>query len=304
MLDEQELKQLETQLHVRQGDIETFQSFVTDMLKTAQVKQEPDSAEHVTPVKQMSAHSTHSSNSVERLRGVDMRKSDLADSVALPKDKEQLGLQMKEIALQIKTAMLEFEGMKAELRKEIKKAKRRNTRLPVYSDDETDRQSECSSKYSDSVSSHGTFLYSSRDSVNSIHTEPKATPSKRMTSPSHHGDREKFSFTAKELNTLLNNRSDELPRKEPNVFSGSVYDYPMWKKSFDALIERKVSVAADRLYYLGRYTSGEAKEAIKCLLLQDTDEAYTKAKKLLADRYGNKWPLQRCIERRSMTGPQ
>ena len=44
---------------------------------------------------------------------------------------------------------------------------------------------------------------------------------------------------------------------------------------------------SQRLYYLGKYTTGEPKEAISGLLLLETSDAYKQAKKILSDRYGN-----------------
>lgn len=41
------------------------------------------------------------------------------------------------------------------------------------------------------------------------------------------------------------------------------------------------------MYYLGKYTAGEPKEAISGLLLLETAEAYKQAKKILSDRFGN-----------------
>ncbi|XP_070565729.1 uncharacterized protein [Ptychodera flava] len=304
MLNEQGVIQCETLLHERREDIETFQSFVTDILKTPRVKAEPANAEHIVPVTQMRAHSRHSSSSVTRLQGVDRRKPNSKDSVALLKESNEMGWRMKELELQMKMALFEVKEMTAELKKEIKKVRRRNTRIPVYSDAETDCRRKCSLRYSNSISSRMTSLHSSRDNVNSIHTEPEITQSKCMMSPSCHGNEKIFSFTAKELHNLLKILSHEPPRREPDVFSGSVYDYPMWIDSFDALIERKTSIAADRLFYLDKYTSGEPKEAIRYLLLQDTDDAYRKAKKILADRYGNNIAVAQIYRKRIYDWPQ
>ncbi|XP_063585584.1 uncharacterized protein LOC134762997 [Penaeus indicus] len=81
--------------------------------------------------------------------------------------------------------------------------------------------------------------------------------------------------------------SDSLPRPEPEVFKGDILQYSMWVKSFDTLIESKTKVAAERMYYLSKYTDGEAKEVISGLLLLDSTEAYSKARKLLKQRFGN-----------------
>ena len=63
----------------------------------------------------------------------------------------------------------------------------------------------------------------------------------------------------------------------------------MWKASFKALIESKTDDAVQRLYYLGKYTSGEAKAAISNLILLGTPEAYEKAQKILQERFGNQF---------------
>ena len=58
-------------------------------------------------------------------------------------------------------------------------------------------------------------------------------------------------------------KQDDLPAKEPSVFSGDVMTFPVWIRSFEALVERTHHDPGDRLYYLGLYTSGLAHEAIK-----------------------------------------
>ncbi|XP_068247736.1 uncharacterized protein [Palaemon carinicauda] len=84
-------------------------------------------------------------------------------------------------------------------------------------------------------------------------------------------------------------RKDNLPVKEPEVFSGDLLKYPQWKASFITLIEYKTDDAAERLYYLGKYTDGQAKTAIDNLISFGTQEAYNKAWKILHDRFGNKF---------------
>ena len=78
-----------------------------------------------------------------------------------------------------------------------------------------------------------------------------------------------------------------LPLPEPERFSGNLLRYPTWKKSFDTIVERRTDSPSQRLYYLGRYTTGEAKEAISGLLALDSKHAYRDARKILSDRFGN-----------------
>ena len=52
-------------------------------------------------------------------------------------------------------------------------------------------------------------------------------------------------------------------------------------------MERRTDSLSQRLYYLGRYTIGEAKEAIRGLLALDSEDAYREARKILSDKFGN-----------------
>ena len=80
---------------------------------------------------------------------------------------------------------------------------------------------------------------------------------------------------------------DSLPLPEPETFRGDLLQYPFWLKSFQTIIEGQTDKPSQRLYYLGKYTAGEAKEAICGFLSLETSDAYTQAKKVLADRFGN-----------------
>jgi len=91
------------------------------------------------------------------------------------------------------------------------------------------------------------------------------------------------------LADLLSQRQerDQLPRPEPDVFDGNLLRFPLWMKSFETLVESRTYQPSERLYYLGKYTSGEAKEAVSGLLPLSGNDAYLEAKKLLQERYGN-----------------
>ena len=80
---------------------------------------------------------------------------------------------------------------------------------------------------------------------------------------------------------------DTLPLPEPEIFSGDLLHYPEWLKSFETIIEGQTEKVSQRLYYLGKYTTGEPKEAISGLLLLETEDAYKQARKILSDRFGN-----------------
>ena len=88
---------------------------------------------------------------------------------------------------------------------------------------------------------------------------------------------------------------NSLPLPEPETFHGDVLHYPLWKKSTDS--------PSQRLYYLGRYTSGEAKEAISGLLTLESEDAYRDARKTLADRYGNPFLVANAYKRKIKDWP-
>ena len=67
------------------------------------------------------------------------------------------------------------------------------------------------------------------------------------------------------------NNHDSLPRPEPEVFDGNLLRYPTWVKSFKTFIERKTTDPSERLFYLVRFTSGKAREAINGLLPLNTE---------------------------------
>ena len=108
------------------------------------------------------------------------------------------------------------------------------------------------------------------------------------------------------LSELLTQRQDResLPRPEPEVFRGNPLQYPTWIKSFETFIERKTKDPSERLYYLGRYTAGEAKEAVSGLLSLGSTDAYQKARKILTDRFGNQFMVADAFCKRINNWPR
>ena len=62
-------------------------------------------------------------------------------------------------------------------------------------------------------------------------------------------------------------------------------------KSFETHNENKTSYPVKCLYFLSRFTTGEAKDSIRGFLNVQSDDAYTKAKAKLQNRYGNQFTL-------------
>ena len=78
----------------------------------------------------------------------------------------------------------------------------------------------------------------------------------------------------------------QLPPPEPGVFSGDPLQFNKWLTSFEQLIESRPIAPAQRLHYLERYLSGEAKQCVENYVVLSTDMAYYEAKAQLKKRYG------------------
>ena len=107
--------------------------------------------------------------------------------------------------------------------------------------------------------------------------------------------------TAQDLSDLCSKIN--LPRLEPEIFSGSRVDFPLWLKSFESLIERNTISPTERLYFLSKYTAGEAKETIKGYFMQDTEYAYIDAKRHLQTRYGDKYSAAETFKEKLHSWP-
>ncbi len=108
------------------------------------------------------------------------------------------------------------------------------------------------------------------------------------------------------LAEAITTNRDSLPKQEPETFSGDVFEYPVWLNSFNVLVESRCQSSSGRVYYLGRYTAGEAKQCIKGLLSLHTDDVhvYARAKALLSDRYGNKLILSNSFHKKLDAWPE
>ena len=54
-----------------------------------------------------------------------------------------------------------------------------------------------------------------------------------------------------------------LPVQEPPIFSGNYFDYPIFMRAFETIIEACVTADKERLYFLTKYTTGKANDVIK-----------------------------------------
>ena len=85
----------------------------------------------------------------------------------------------------------------------------------------------------------------------------------------------------------LGNRN-QLPNMMPEKFNGDLLSCPSWNHSFESIIEQNAASVSQRLFFLGKCTTGEAHTAIQVFLSIDTEDAYKKARATLHKRYGDK----------------
>ena len=95
-----------------------------------------------------------------------------------------------------------------------------------------------------------------------------------------------------------------LPAPEPPVFSGDPLKFIEWSTSFKALIERRCTNPADRLFYLQKYISGEARSVLEGSFYRKDEDAYNQAWEALNARYGHPFVIQRAYREKLNNWPK
>ena len=122
-------------------------------------------------------------------------------------------------------------------------------------------------------------VYSNEDSA------PAPSTNQIMNSPSITTDP---NLVQSQLSAIAKgSKSKPLPLPELGTFSGNPLQYSIWIKAFETLIEGRAINPGERLHFLGKYVSGEAKEVVSGFMLLDGEDVYKKAKKILAKRFGD-----------------
>ncbi|KAL6475780.1 hypothetical protein MHYP_G00168200 [Metynnis hypsauchen] len=93
---------------------------------------------------------------------------------------------------------------------------------------------------------------------------------------------------------------NRLPVPEPTTFSGDPLKFTDWKMSFITLIDRKPLPASEKIFYLKNYLAGEARKAVEGFFYRDSEDAYNGAWKVLQDRYGNPFIIQKAFRDKLM----
>lgn len=97
---------------------------------------------------------------------------------------------------------------------------------------------------------------------------------------------------------------NRLPVPEPSVFTGDPLRFVEWKTAFYALIERKGIPEEERLFYLKKYVAGEALQVIDGYFYIGSSSAYDSARKVLEDRYGHPFVVQKAFRKKLENWPK
>lgn len=98
--------------------------------------------------------------------------------------------------------------------------------------------------------------------------------------------------------------ADRIPVPEPALFSGDPLKYNDWKLSFETLIDQKNIQDKEKIYYLRRYVSGQAKNALNGYFLLGTESAYIAAWETLEERYRNPFTIAKVGEDKLQAWPK
>ena len=94
-----------------------------------------------------------------------------------------------------------------------------------------------------------------------------------------------------------------LPEKELAIFEGDPLDHWNFIKSFETSIVSNAASESKKLMYLLQYTSGVAKDTIKCCLYKDPSLGYQTARKLLEERFGHPFRIASQYVTKLTEGP-
>ena len=95
-----------------------------------------------------------------------------------------------------------------------------------------------------------------------------------------------------------------LPPSEPGIFSGDPLEYQSWKSSFELLIDDQQIRASEKLQYLKKYLSGDARECIQGFLMESSETAFQSAKEMLDQRFGDPFHVANAFRKKLVEWPK
>ena len=99
-------------------------------------------------------------------------------------------------------------------------------------------------------------------------------------------------------------KKNTLPRRQLPIFDGNPLSYCTFMRAFETVIESNdQSDSGGRLYYLEQHTSGRGREIVRSCMYLNPEESYSKAKKLLKTRFGQKHNIALAYVDQLTNGP-
>ena len=110
--------------------------------------------------------------------------------------------------------------------------------------------------------------------------------------------------TNQNITALINSMHiNNLPRPEPPVFNGEALKYREWESAFNTLIDERPIPEEEKIFYLRKYVTGKAREAIEGYLMLNSSEAYKRARETLKIRYGNQFAVTEAFRTKLASWP-
>ncbi|XP_077073702.1 uncharacterized protein LOC143724510 [Siphateles boraxobius] len=98
-------------------------------------------------------------------------------------------------------------------------------------------------------------------------------------------------------------RLSTLPSPNIPVFKGDPLEYRLFMRAFEHRIESKTENSKDRLYYLEQHTNGQPNDLVRSCFHMDPDQGYLEAKRLLKERFGDKYKISMAYLDKALNWP-
>ena len=94
-----------------------------------------------------------------------------------------------------------------------------------------------------------------------------------------------------------------LPKSELTVFDGNPLKYFIFMRTFENNVEKDTDDYARRLQLLIQFCTGKARRVIESCILLEPEEGYLKAKRMLAERFGDIFKVSNSWIAKVSNGP-
>ena len=126
----------------------------------------------------------------------------------------------------------------------------------------------------------------------------------RMTAGHHSSSHESNDAGVEYLETMQNLAvATMLPKSELIVFDGNPLKYFIFMRTFENNVEKETDDFSRRLQLLIQFCTGRARRVIESCILLESEEGYLKAKKLLAERFGDVFRVSNSWTEKVSDGP-